>query len=279
MAKYIINNGELLKNENVFSAEHPVMMGANTLRLKWFVISSALPFYQNEFDKIERYAKYKGLNLPPWMTANTFAQDVRHLFQMNRIYQGGILNMMIFSEDVEQNAKYIMTAHAEERQEFLLNTNGYRFDIFRRNRLFFDSAEIYDVGVSATETSAFYEMKSQKLDQIIILNEWKHIARFIGANFMMVRDDVVYTPAVKEGAIDDVMREKTIQACLNLDFKVYDDCIISPDDLKSADEVLVIDPIIGIRWSLGFGERRYYFKVAPVLHDKVNQLYFGKVNG
>jgi hypothetical protein len=277
MAKHLIYNGDLIKNEAVFTAEHPVLLGANCLHLSWFVVSSALPFYQDEFKKIERFSAFKGIRLPEWMTANTFAQDIRHLFQMNRIYQGGLLKMLIYSENLEQVAKYLMTAEVLSRQNFLLNEQGLKIDIFRKNRLYSGSAEIYDVGVSATETSALNTLFTQKLDQIVLLNEWNHVARFIGANFMMVRENVVYTPALEEGAINDVMREKTIEACERLKLSVFDDCIIHASDIKTADEIFVLNPVEGLKWVIGFEDKRYYFKLAPKLADMINRIYFGKI--
>lgn len=278
MARHIIYNGELLRNNALFTAEDSVLQGVNRLHFTWFVVSSALPFYQDEFRKIEQFAKFKGMRLPQWMTANTFAQDIQHLFQINRIYQGGLLKMLLFVDQPGGDAQYIMTANPVSRQAFRLNPKGVKIGLFRTNRLYSGSAEVYDVGVSPTETSAVNQMLEQNLNQMVILNELNHVARFIGANFMLVKNDIAYTPAIEEGAIQDVMREKAVEACTRLNVRVFDDCIVHADDLKSADEIYILDPVEGLRWVLGFEERRFYHKLAPKLHDMLNQLYFGKTN-
>jgi branched-subunit amino acid aminotransferase/4-amino-4-deoxychorismate lyase len=278
MSRHIIYNGDLIKNEALFCATDAVLQGVNRLNFTWFVLSSALPFYQDEFRKIEKYANYKGIKLPAWMTANTFAQDIQHLFQMNRIYQGGLLKMLLFVDTPGKEANYLMTAESLNRQKFHMNSEGLKVDIFRKNRLFSGSAEVFDVGVSATETSAINSMYQNGLDQMVLLNEMNHVARFVGANFMLLDHDTVYTPAIKEGAIEDVMREKVIEACVRLNIKVFDDCIVHADDLKTADEIFVLDPVQGLKWVLGFEDRRFYYKFAPKLHQMLNQLYFGKAN-
>jgi hypothetical protein len=275
MSRHIIYNGELVKNENNFSAEHPLIQGTNAVRFEWFVVSSDLPFYQDEFSRIVNIADKKGLKLPGWMTSGTFSQDIRHLFQMNRIYQGGLLRMIIFTDVPGGKASYLMTAAPKSYQQFVLNDDGFLIDVFRRHRLYSGSAEIYDTGLSATETSALFDMHAGKYDQIVLLNEVNHVSRFIGANFMMINDDVAYTPALEEGAIDDVMRQKVIEACLNLKLKVFDDCIIHQNDLKSAKEILVLHPVDGICWVVGYQEKRYFRHHSPALNDELNRLFFG----
>src|SRR6056297_2232726 len=163
MPGHIIHNGELIKNEAVFTAGHPLVKGTNALRFQWFVMSSMLPFYQDEFRRICAFATKKGLKMPPWMTASTFAQDIYHLFQMNRIYQGGLLNMIIFAGSPSEDASYIMTAETRTNKKFILNEEGLLIDVFRNHRLYSMSAEIYDTGLSPTETSALFDMHKGRL--------------------------------------------------------------------------------------------------------------------
>jgi branched-chain amino acid aminotransferase len=276
MSRHIIYNGELVKNEKNFNADHPLIQGTNALRFEWFVVSSALPFYQDEFRRVKKVADKKGLKFPGWLTSSTFAQDIRHLFQMNRIYQGGLLRMVIFTDNQGGKTSYLMTATSKPNQQFILNDEGFLIDVFRRHRLYSGSAEIYDTGLSATETSALFDMHEGKYDQLVLLNEVNHVSRFVGANFMMINDDVAYTPALEEGAIDDVMRQQVIEACLNLKLKVFDDCIIHQDDLKSANEIIVLDPVDGIRWVVGYLKKRYFRHHSPALSDELNKLFFGK---
>ncbi|MFO7789466.1 MAG: aminotransferase class IV [Bacteroidota bacterium] len=276
MSRHIIYNGELVKNKNNFDADHPLIQGTNALRFEWFVRSSALPFYQDEFRRLAKVANKKGLKLPGWLTASTFAQDIHHLLQMNRIYQGGLLRMVIYSDSPGKEASYLMMVAPKSNQRFILNEEGFLIDVFRRHRLYSGSAEIYDTGLSATETSALFDMHAGKYDQMVLLNEVNHVARFIGANFMLVSDDTAYTPALEEGAIDDIMRQKTIEACLNLKLKVFDDCIIHNNDLKSAGEIMVLHPFEGIRWVVGYQDKRYFRRHAQNLNDEINRLFFGE---
>jgi branched-chain amino acid aminotransferase len=276
MPAHIIHNGELMKNQAVFTAEHPLVQGTNSLRFQWFVMSSMLPFYQDEFRRICEFAEKKGLRIPSWMTGSTFAQDIHHLFQMNRIYQGGLLNMIIYADSPSEEASYIMTAEARRNKNFILNEEGLLIDVFRKHRLYSQSAEIYDTGLSPTETSALFDMHKGMLQQMVILNEHFHVARFVGANFLMTKNETVYTPAIEEGALDDIMRQKTIEACLNLNMKVFADCILHINDIKSADEIMVLHPVRGIQWVVGFEEKRFYRRTSPQLMKEINRLFFGE---
>lgn len=276
MSRHIIYNGELTKNEQLFNAEHPLIQGTNALRFTWFVMSSALPFYQDEFRRIKAFAEKKGLKLPGWMTASTFAQDIHYLFQMNRIYQGGLLSMLVYADDPAESAEYIMTAKARHNKKFILNEDGFLIDVFRKNRIYSKSAEVYDTGLSPTETSALFDMHSGRLNQMVILNENYHVSRFVGANFMMIKNDVAYSPAIDEGAMDDIMRQKSIEACLNLGIKVHADCILHVNEIKSASEILVLHPVQGIQWVVGYREKRYYRRNSQGITDEINRLFFGE---
>lgn len=274
MSKHIIYNGELIKNENIFNATHPLFKGANVLRFNAMVVSSELPFYQEHFRMIANYADIKGLEMPSWMSASTFNQDIFHLLQKNRIYQGGIIQMILYNDVPGKKADYIISAEKYHAQNFILNEDGYLIDVYRKKKLYSGSAEIYDAGYSPTETSALYDMHSGNFQQMILLNEHNHIARFVGSNIVIIDDNAVYTPATDEGSINDVMREKFIEVCLNLKFKVYDDCIIHTNNLNSAKEVFALHPVFGIKWVVGYGEKRFYRNKLNKIHQELNNLFF-----
>ncbi|MHC4841661.1 MAG: aminotransferase class IV [Planctomycetota bacterium] len=85
---------------------------------------------------------------------------------------------------------------------------------------------------------ALMEARKQSAAEAVMLNLEGHVTEATTSNVFMVRDDVVRTPALKEGLLEGVTRGFILDICKRLDIKV-EECAITGEELLSADEVFI----------------------------------------
>jgi len=198
----------------------------------------------------------------------------------NKIFKGGRVRLTVFrksggfySPETKEINYLIQTEHLKHDQ-YVLNTKGFNIDIFEEVQ---KPLNIFS-GLKTT-SSIFYVMagifkSDNKLDECLIINEKGNIAEGISANVFIVKEKNIYTPSLKSGCLNGVMRKKIIDIAKKEKLTVFDDVPIKLADIMTADELFFTNAITGIRWVLGFKQRRYYNKVAKQLNQKLNESVF-----
>ncbi len=137
-----------------------------------------------------------------------------------------------------------------------LNENGLQCCIFRDS---FKSIDIFSN--SKHNNFLVYSMgalyaKKQKCNDAIILNQHDHICDSTIANIFLIKNEVIYTPALTEGCIAGVMRNFIIKALQKAGYEVVENNI-SQDALLDADEVFLSNSIYNIRWVAAIENKNY----------------------
>ncbi len=95
--------------------------------------------------------------------------------------------------------------------------------------------------------------KKQKWNDAIVLNTYGRICDSTIANIFLIKNDIIYTPALHEGGVAGIMRKHVLQQLTNAGFTGIEK-EISIDELLKADEVFLTNSIYNIRWVKSIGD-------------------------
>ena len=98
--------------------------------------------------------------------------------------------------------------------------------------------------------------KKEKWNDAIILNTHERICDSTIANIFIIKNNVVFTPALNEGCVAGVMRKTIIKHLLDTNFEIIE-TELSLDQLENADEVFLSNSVYNIRWVKSIGEHSY----------------------
>ena len=151
-----------------------------------------------------------------------------------------------------------------------LNGNGLQLCIYR------DAVKTCDLFSNSKHNNylpyfmgALYA-KSNRCNDAIILNTHGRICDTTIANIYIIKNDLIYTPALSEGCIAGVMRKFLLQQIVATGFKIIEDNI-TEQMLLEADEVFLSNSIYTIRWVAGVGEKEYSNIITRKLFDILSQ--------
>jgi branched-chain amino acid aminotransferase len=109
--------------------------------------------------------------------------------------------------------------------------------------------------------------RQRHLNDAVLLNPYGRVADATIANVFIVKDGIIKTPALTEGAVNGVMRRHLLQ-CLRKENMPVEETQLEPEELLEASEVFLTNAIYGIRWVKQLGRSGYTNQLSSLLHRK-----------
>ena len=114
------------------------------------------------------------------------------------------------------------------------------------------------------------QAKKMKCNDAIIFNANLNICDSTIANVFLIKENIIYTPALSEGCIAGVMREFIINELRKNNFNVIEQTI-SETDLANADEVFLTNSIYNMRWVSAIDSFNYQNKMTREIYYLLKQ--------
>jgi branched-chain amino acid aminotransferase len=114
------------------------------------------------------------------------------------------------------------------------------------------------------------QAKKLKCNDAIIFNANLNICDSTIANVFLIKENIIYTPALSEGCIAGVMREFVINELRKNDFNVIEQSI-TEKDLANADEVFLTNSIYNMRWVSAVDSFNYQNKMTIEIYHLLKQ--------
>jgi branched-chain amino acid aminotransferase len=103
---------------------------------------------------------------------------------------------------------------------------------------------------------AALKAKKEKWNDSILLNTAGNICDSTIANIFLVKDGIIFTPALSEGCVAGVMRQSLLQFLKVNDWQVNEK-VITEADLFAADEIFFTNSMYNIRWVQSIADVNY----------------------
>ncbi len=158
---------------------------------------------------------------------------------------------------ITNNAAFLIESESLDQGFYDLNNKGLLIDIYpeiRKPRNMLSSLK--SINALLYVLASIYK-RDKDLGDILILNQEGFVAEASSSNIFLVKSGSLLTPAPDDGAVAGIMQQVIWQLAKENDIPVKA-APISADDLLTADEIFLTNAIQGIRWVMGFRQKRYY---------------------
>ncbi|MCK5822930.1 MAG: aminotransferase class IV [Bacteroidales bacterium] len=280
-SKYICNNGDfVLSDSPVLTTQNRAFRYGDGLFETMHANGTKVQFLDEHFIRLTYGIEKLKMNIPDYFTINHIKNLITKLLNKNKLYQGAKIRLSVFRSDgglytpLSNNISFIIEAEELEHAKYTLNKKGLVIDIYneiKKNINYF--SDLKSSNALLFVLAGIYKQKN-KLDDCIIINQENKIVEAVSSNIFIVKNNQLYSPALTDGCIPGIMRTQIIKTALSLNYTIFDDCNIKPDDLLSADEVFLTNAISGIRWVVAYKNNRYFNKTSKLLINKLNESVF-----
>jgi branched-chain amino acid aminotransferase len=215
------------------------------------------------------------MRVPAYFSAGYFHKQIRELIAFSGHQGGGKIRLSFDRTSggtylpISNEAEYTIEFLPKDDEKFMLNEKGLEVDIYTEIKKPTNKLSSIKSKNGLLFVMAAMAAKEKNLDDVLLLSDRGHIIESTSSNLFIVSNGVLYTPSLDEGVLAGTMRMLIINLALQNKIKVYE-CSLMPQNLLSADEVLLTNAISGIKWVGGFRTKRYRNEMAKNLVGFLN---------
>lgn len=273
-------NGEFYSDDTVlFSAKNRAFRYGDSLFETIHTNGTQIQFFQEHIERLTLGMKLLNMEIPINFH-DTIEKNIKRLITKNKSFLGTRIRLSVFRNSgglytpTNNSISYLIESSKLDEPKYFLNKKGLKIGIFDTYKKNANSLSAFKTGNSLPFILAGLHKQEMKWDDCLLINERQNLVESVSSNLFVVKDGILFTPSVESGAVNGIMREQIIQIALDLGMTVYDDCIMKPEQLNEADEIFLTNAIVGIRWVVAYGERRYFNRSAKVLVEELNKRTF-----
>lgn len=255
LGKYILVDGSF-----VLLQDHRISLHeSECIRIteKFRAVRTAIPFFRETLEILKLKLLIFNRSFPE-MTNNDGAELLRQLgrtLTKNKHFMGACLTVAFWFDG--QQPHYSIHSEKLDEADYNFNEKGLFLELFDKIQKPVSALSNLTIG-SEIFWNIARSQRSLQADEQLIVNIDDLIVETPHSNTYLINGKSVRTSGEMHGAYMDVTRPtmKKIFERLNLSFNDTEG--ISVDDLETAEEIMLVNPIDGVRWVTGFKGKRYF---------------------
>lgn len=164
---------------------------------------------------------------------------------------------------------YLIELTVIEDADYVLNAAGLKMDVFKDH---FKPKGLLS-NIKSTNclvyTVAGIYAKENELDDVVLINEDKHVVESVSSNVFLLQGNKLLTPTIESGCLRGVMRKNILKIALKNGFHV-EEKNFSPFEIQRADEMFLTNVVTGIQWVGQFKKRSFANEKVKDLLKELN---------
>ena len=270
--KYILVDGTFVSTE-----EYQISLvesGAIHFTEKIRAIRTSFPFFKETLDLIRFKLFLYNQSLPEFTEndGSALRRQLERTLTKNKHYLGAILTLTLrFSE---QKIQFTIQSEKTDQVGYELNEKGLYTEIFEPIKKSISSLSHLSLGSEIFWDIAKSHQKESTTDELLLVNTSDQIIETYESNIYLIKGKTAKGAGSEQGAYQDITKPLMLDVFKKLKLDYADSEGITKSDLYEADELLIVNSIKGIRWVIGFENKRYFNHTIRKITDLFNQLIF-----
>ncbi|MDO9614216.1 MAG: aminotransferase class IV [Bacteroidota bacterium] len=231
-------------------------------------VRSAFPFFRETLELIRQKLIIFNQSFPE-LTDNDGAglkRQMERTLTKNKQFLGAVLTIRFWISD--QKIQYSIQSAKHENIGYSLNEKGLYVSVFKEIRKSVSSLSNTSLGSELNWRIAENYPKDVASDEFLLLNTDGQIIEAVGSNLYLIKGSMVKGASIYSGAYADISKPLMLNLFGKLKLGYNENDGIAEQELKEADEILIVNTIDGIRWVVGFEGKRYFNNTIR----KINEL-------
>ena len=150
--------------------------------------------------------------------------------------------------------------------------NTYTVDVFKDFYNYSGLLSTIKTNNRMVNTLASIYAQENDLDNCVLINEKKGVVEVTNANIFVLKGNIVKTPALTEGCIKGIVRNKVIEIILKNKEYTLEETTISPFEIQKADEVFITNAIIGVQAVTNYKKKNFTIDFANKISKSLKVL-------
>ncbi|AUC23860.1 aminotransferase class IV [Polaribacter sejongensis] len=268
-------NGALIDPENIkLSSENRAFKYGDAIFETVKVMHKKVVFWEDHYFRLMASMRMLRMKIPMEFTLEFLEKeilktvaaqgdDATYRVRLNVFRKDGGLytpktNKIDYTIEAAESSYQIKDSYSLDVYKDFYNYSGLLSTIKTNNRMLNTLASIF--------------AEENELDNCILLNEKKGVVEVTNGNIFVIKGNVIKTPALTEGCIKGIARNKVIEILSkNKDFTL-EETSISPFEIQKADEVFITNAIIGVQPVTGYKKKVFTTEIGKKIAGNLKVL-------
>lgn len=258
-----VNNRGLAYGDSVFE----------TIR----VVNSKIMFWEDHYFRLMASMRIMRMEIPANFSPEFLETEILNLVTENQLDSSSArIRFTVyrktggFYKPQTLDVDYIIQALPLENPFYLLNEQGYEIELFKDHYITSGLLSTIKSNNRAVNVLGSIFASENEYQNCLLINEKKMVVEALNGNIFLVKDEVIKTPPITEGALNGIVRKQLISIIKTLGTYQIEEAPISPFELQKADELFITNVIVGIQPVTRYRKKDYKNETAKELLAKLN---------
>lgn len=235
------------------------------------MVNGSIIFANEHFARLWKGMQTLQFEIPRHFTPEKLTAAITALAEKNKHQQAARLRLTIIRgsgglyDAVNHQPNFIIETWPLPQSSHIFNSNGLVLGIYTDAKKSCDAFSNIKHNNYLPYVMAALYAKKQQWNDAVILNSQNSICETTIANIFLVKDDIIFTPALTQGCVAGIVREQVIAWLKNNNY-IVNQTLITTDMLLQADEIFITNAIYNIRWVQRINNKVY-------TNDTVQKIY------
>jgi len=243
-------NGELQAPENLkLSSENRAFKYGDAIFETVKVMHKKVIFWEDHYFRLMASMRMLRMKIPLTFTLEFLEQEILKTVSVHETADSFRIRLNVFRKDgglytpKTNNIDFIIEVNVNSYQM----KETYSLDVYKDFYNYSGLLSTIKTNNRMLNTLASIFADENDLDNCILLNEKKGVVEVTNGNIFVVKGNVIKTPALTEGCIKGIARNKVIEIVSKNKEFTLEEVSISPFEIQKADEVFITNAIIGVQ--------------------------------
>jgi len=230
-------------------------------------VRTAFPFFSETMERIklellvfnQSFAEFTDLD------GKGLKRQLERTLTKNKQFMGAVLTIQFRLHN--QKIEYTIQSEKLDTADYELNEKGLYIDIFDQVQKPAASLSNLSLGSAVYWSIVRNYLYSAPVDQLFLVNTDDMVIEAPQSNIYLITGDRICGASCEQGAYLDISQPLLLELFVKLNLNYSENEGITIEDLRKADEIMIVNAIEGIRWVVGFEGKRYFNNTIRKISD------------
>lgn len=241
------------------------------------VINGKIIFWEDHYFRLMASMRIMRMEIPSTFSPEFLENQISKLVVDNELENSSArIRLTVYRREggfytpVTRDIDYLIETEGLDSSFYLLNSDPYEIELFKDH--YVNSGLLSTIKTNNRAVNvlgSIYAMENGYANCLLI-NEKKMVVEALNGNIFLVKDKVIKTPPLSDGALNGIIRKQLISIIKLIDGLKIEEASISPFDLQKADEIFITNVITGIQPVTKYRKKEFEAEIAGGLLTKLN---------
>ena len=271
-------NGITLKRENAtLSLKNRGFTYGDSVFDTIRVINGKIIFWEDHYFRLMASMRIMRMEIPLNFSPEFLEDQIKELLISNQLQNSAArIRFTVYRKEggyytpQTRDIDYLIEANKLDSPFYLLNPESYEVELFKDHYVNSGLLSTIKTNNKAVNVLGGIYAQENGYQNCLLLNEKKMVVEALNGNIFLVKDRLIKTPPLNEGALNGIIRKQLLSIIKLIDGLELEETAISPFELQKADELFITNVIVGIQPVTKYRKKEYEAKVAGELLTKLN---------